>query len=122
MFGKKEKIDYKELAKALVEEVGEQALVKEVSFYLNDVNIEGLLVEVTKYQPQGYGPSYEYTEIQPLLRVIATKAASKLADDLYNLRKAEILEEIGTKQIINKLDEKLKEEIKDRMDSIIGRI
>lgn len=113
---KKEEIDYDKLAIALLKNK------EEFDTSILEEKIKNLDLESSTFTSFDYTSQYDrYPQrvTHNLKAHLLEKIAPRLADDLYELRKLEILQKIGSKEIIEKLDKKLEEKIQDNINKIL---
>lgn len=116
MFGKTEEIDYTKLTESIIDRLGSEALLETLKTQIKDIDINKLTYDYTE-SSSAY--SYGVKVTRPLIERLASSVASDLARDLYELRKLEILKQVGTKEIIAKLEEQLADEINKKIDNIL---
>lgn len=100
----------------LMPELKEIDVTEIITSKLKELDINSVNFETSDYT--GYGLSREYHQTN-LKEFLVQKCAGKLVNDLYELRKLEVIKEIGTKEIIEKLDGLLAEKISEKIDKIV---
>jgi len=115
-------INYKKLAKEIMLQSKEE-IIKEVARNVADVivsdkdKVRGIMdgLYVFEYNPNGYGDRHKKT----LENHIGEYVASKLTDEVYEMKRAEILSEFKKENLLELMSNKLNNQAKKAVENFI---